>query len=112
MRNSATQQHDGKDLANQVALLRNQLEELAETVNGTKSSLIGRGEEVLEDTLRSAREMIAKYGDTAKAMAQDAAKLKDKASDKLVEQTEAHPFTTLAAIVGIGFLAGWLCRRR
>jgi ElaB/YqjD/DUF883 family membrane-anchored ribosome-binding protein len=111
MRNSATQ-HDSKDLSNQVALLRTQIEELAETVNGTKSSLIGRGEEVLEDTLRSAREMIAKYGDTAKSMAKDAAALKDKASGKLVEQTEAHPLTTLAAIVGIGFLAGWLCRRR
>jgi ElaB/YqjD/DUF883 family membrane-anchored ribosome-binding protein len=111
MRNSAMQ-HDAKDLSNQVALLRTQLEELAETVNGTKSTLIGRGEEVVEDTLRSARELIAKYSDTAKAMAQDAVKLKDKASDKLVEQTEAHPLSTVAAIVGIGFLAGWLCRRR
>jgi ElaB/YqjD/DUF883 family membrane-anchored ribosome-binding protein len=111
MRNSATH-HDGKDLAKQISLLRTQLEELAETVNGTKSSLIGRGEEVIEDTLRSARELIAKYSDTAKSMAQDAAKLKDKASETLVEQTEAHPFTTLAALVGIGFLAGWLCRRR
>ena len=111
MRNSATH-HDGKDLAKQIALLRTQLEDLAETVNGTKSSLIGRGEEVLEDTLRSARELIAKYGDTAKSMAQDAVKLKDKASDTLVEQTEARPLTTLAALLGIGFLAGWLCRRR
>jgi len=108
MRNSATQ-HDGKDLANQIALLRSQLEDLAETMNGTKSSLLGRGEEVLEDTLRSAREMIAKYGESAKSMAYDA---KEKAGEKLVEQTEAHPFTTVAAIVGIGFLAGWLCRRR
>jgi ElaB/YqjD/DUF883 family membrane-anchored ribosome-binding protein len=114
MRNSAT--HDGKDLAKdltkQIALLRTQLDELAETVNGTGSTLVGRGEEVLEDALQSARELIAKYGDTAKAMAKDAARLKDKASDKLIEQTEARPFTTLAAIVGIGFLAGWLFRRR
>jgi hypothetical protein len=27
-------------------------------------------------------------------------------------QTEERPFTTLAAILGIGFLAGWLFRRR
>ena len=67
---------------------------------------------MLEDTLRSARELIAKYGDTAKSMAHDTAKLKDKASDTLVEHTEARPFTTLAAIVGIGFLAGWLFRRQ
>ena len=111
MRNSATH-HDGKDLSKQIALLRSQLEELAETVNGTRHSLIGRGEEVLEDALVSARELIAKYGDQAKSMAHEAVRLKDKAGEKLVEHTEAHPFTTLAAIVGIGFLAGWLCRRR
>jgi ElaB/YqjD/DUF883 family membrane-anchored ribosome-binding protein len=45
-------------------------------------------------------------------MAKDAARLKDKASDTLIEHTEARPFTTLAAIAGIGFLAGWLFRRR
>ena len=110
MRNSAT--HDAKDLGKQIALLRSQLDDLAETVNGTGSTLVGRGEEALEDALRSARDLIAKYGDAAKAMAKDAARLKDKASDTLIEQTEAHPFTTLAAIAGIGFLAGWLFRRR
>jgi len=109
MRNSAT--HASKDLAKEIALLRGQLEDLAETVNGTGNSLVERGGEVLEDTLRSARELIAKYGDTAKALAQDTAKLKDRASDTLIEHTEARPFTTLAAIVGIGFLAGWLFRR-
>ena len=111
MRNTATQQN-GKDLAKQIALLRSQLEELADTVNGTRHSLIGRGEEVLEDTLHSARDLIAKYSDQAKSMAHEAARLKDRAGEKLVEQTEAHPFSTLAAIVGIGFLAGWLFRRR
>ncbi len=109
MRNSAT--HASKDLAKEIALLRSQLEDLAETVNGTGNSLVERGGEVLEDTLRSARELIAKYGDTAKSLAHDTAKLKDKASDTLIEHTEARPFTTLAAIVGIGFLAGWLFRR-
>ena len=58
-----------------------------------------------------ARELIAKYGDTAKAVAKDAARLRDKAGDTLIEHTEARPFTTLAAILGIGFLAGWLFRR-
>ena len=37
MRNSAT--HQGKDLAKEIALLRSQLEDLAETVNGTGNSL-------------------------------------------------------------------------
>jgi len=44
-------------------------------------------------------------------VAKDAAKLRDKASDTLIEHTEARPFTTLAALIGIGFLAAWLFRR-
>ena len=78
MRNSAT--HNGKDLAKEIALLKAQLEDLAETVNGTGNSIVERGGEALEETLRSARELIAKYGDTAKSIAHDAAKLKDKAT--------------------------------
>ena len=109
MRNSAT--HNGKDLAKEIALLKAQLEDLADSVNGTGNSIVARGEEALEETLRSARELIAKYGDTAKAFAKDTAKLKDRATDTLIEHTEARPLTTLAAIVGIGFLAGWLWRR-
>lgn len=109
MRNAAT--HSGKDLAREISLLKEQLEELADSVNGTGSSIVARGEAALEETLKSARELVAKYGDTAKAIAQDTAKLKNKATDTLIEQTEARPLTTLAAIIGIGFLAGWLCRR-
>ena len=109
MRNSAT--HNGKDLAKEIALLKAQLEELADSVNGTGNSIVARGEEAIEETLRSARELIAKYGDTAKSIAKDTAKLKDRATDTLIEHTEARPLTTLAAIIGVGFLAGWLCRR-
>jgi hypothetical protein len=81
-------------------------------MNGTGQSIVARGEEAVEDTLRAARELIAKYGETAKAVAQDTIDLKNKATDKLIENTEARPLTTVAAIVGIGFLAGWLCRRQ
>jgi len=109
MRNAAT--HNGKDLAREIALLKEQLEELADSVNGTGSSIVARGEAAIEETLRSARELVAKYGDTAKAFAQDTANLRNKATDTLIEHTEARPLTTLAAIIGVGFLAGWLCRR-
>ena len=102
---------NGKDLAREIALLKEQLDELSESVNGTGSSIVARGEAALEETLKSARELVAKYGDTAKAIAHDTAKLKDKATDTLIEHTEARPLTTLAAIIGVGFLAGWLCRR-
>ena len=65
MRNSAT--HNGKDLAKEIALLKAQLEELSDSVNGAGNSIVERGQEALEETLRSARELIAKYGDTAKS---------------------------------------------
>ena len=109
MRNAAT--HSDKDLARQIALLKTQLEELADSVNGTGNSIVARGESAIEETLKSAREMIAKYGDTAKSIADDTLKLKDRAADRMIEHTEARPLTTLAAILGIGFLAGWLFRR-
>ena len=103
---------NGKDLAKEINLLKAQLEELTNSMGGTGQSIVARGEEAVEETLRSARELIAKYGDTAKAVAQDTIDLKNKATDKLIEHTEARPLTTLAAVVGIGFLAGWLCRRQ
>jgi ElaB/YqjD/DUF883 family membrane-anchored ribosome-binding protein len=109
MRNSAA--HASKDLAREIGLLKQQLEELSDAVNGTGSSIVARGEAALEETLKSARELIEKYGDTAKSIADDTKMLKQKATDTLIEQTETRPLTTLAALVGIGFLAGWLCRR-
>jgi ElaB/YqjD/DUF883 family membrane-anchored ribosome-binding protein len=109
MRNAAT--HSGKDLTREIANLRQQLDELTDAVNGTGNSMMSRGEAALEETLKSARELVAKYGETAKAIAHDTAKLKDRATGTLIEQTETRPLTTLAAIIGVGFLAGWLCRR-
>ncbi len=103
---------NGKDLAKEISLLKTQLEELTESMSGTGHSMVAKGEEAVEETLKSARELIAKYGDTAKAIAKDTIDLKNKASDTIVEHAEARPLTTLAAVVGIGFLAGWLCRRQ
>jgi ElaB/YqjD/DUF883 family membrane-anchored ribosome-binding protein len=111
MRNSAGG-HEAKDLAKQIALLRSQLDDIAETLDGTKEGLLHRGQEALEDTMQSARDLIAKYGDSAKAMADNALRLKQKAGDTLVAHSEDHPMTTIAAILGIGMLAGWLLRRR
>lgn len=103
--------HNGKDLAKEISLLKAQLDDLAEQASGAGQSIAARGEEAIEETLKSARALLAKYGDTAKSVAQETANLKNKATDTLIEQTEARPLTTLAAIIGIGFLAGYLCRR-
>lgn len=108
----AASQHNGKDLAKEISLLKTQLEELADQMSGTGQSIAARGEDAIEETLKSARALIAKYGDTAKSVAQETVNLKNKATDTLIEHTEARPLTTLAAIIGIGFLAGYLCRRQ
>ena len=112
MRNAAIHTN-GKDLAKEIAALKTQLEELAESVSGTSgSALVARGEEALEDALVAARAFIDKHGDTARKLANETSKLKDKATTSLVETAETHPFSTLAAVLGIGFLAGYLCRRQ
>jgi|GEM_PF-683296 len=111
MRN-ATSHHNGKDLAKEIAALKVQLEELAESVNGTGNSLVARGEEAIEEAISAARDVIDKYGASARKVAKDSIELKDRAASTLVETTEARPLTTLAALLGIGFLAGYLCRRQ
>jgi ElaB/YqjD/DUF883 family membrane-anchored ribosome-binding protein len=75
MRNAGT--HSG-NLANEIALLKKQLDDLSSSVSDSGESVIG----------------------TVK-----------RATDTLIEQTETRPLTTLAAVAGIGFLAGLLYRR-
>ena len=82
MRNAAT--HSG-NLANEIALLRKQLDDLSSSVTDSGESLLARSEAVLG---------------TVK-----------KAKDTLIEQAETRPLTTLAAVLGIGFLAGLIYRR-
>ena len=69
MRNSAT--HSG-NLANEIALLKKQLDDLSSSVSDSGESIFARGEAVLG---------------TVK-----------KAKDTLIEQTETRPLTTLAAV--------------
>ena len=75
----------GKDLAQEIALLNSQLDDLSSSVTDSGESILSRGEAVLG---------------TVK-----------KAKDTLIEQTETRPLTTLAAVAGICFLAGLLYRR-
>jgi ElaB/YqjD/DUF883 family membrane-anchored ribosome-binding protein len=79
MRSSST--HSG-NLANEIALLKKQLDDLSSSVTDTGESIFGRGEAALGTV-----------------------------KDTLIEQTETRPLTTLAVVAGIGFLAGLLYRR-
>jgi ElaB/YqjD/DUF883 family membrane-anchored ribosome-binding protein len=83
MRNAAT--HSGKEFTREIALLKKQLDDLAHSASDTGDSIIAHGESVLGTVKR--------------------------ATDTLIEQAETRPLTTLAAVAGIGFLAGLLVRR-
>ena len=48
---------------------------------------------------------------TLPRVAAKSAQIRDSAADTLVDRVRANPFGTLAAVIGIGFLAGYLCRR-
>jgi ElaB/YqjD/DUF883 family membrane-anchored ribosome-binding protein len=98
VRNSAT--NSGKDLAKEIARLQAQLEELSDSAKGAGNTL-------LEDTLRPARKLISNYRDTARSVGE----LRDKTRSTLLEHVEERPFTTLAALIGIGFLAARFFRR-
>jgi hypothetical protein len=82
MRNAAT--HRG-NLANEIALLKKQLDDLSSSVTDSGESLIARSEAVLGSV--------------------------KKAKDTLIQQAETRPLTTMAVVLGIGFLAGLLYRR-
>ena len=65
--------------------------------------------------LETAQAIIDDYSDgakeTTKALMQKSAKLRDDATDTLIETVKERPIATLATVIGIGFLAGYLCRR-
>jgi hypothetical protein len=83
MRNTGT--HSG-NLANEIALLRKQLDDLSSSVTDSGESLLARSDEAVLGSVK-------------------------KAKDTLIEQAETRPLTTMAAVLGIGFLAGLIYRR-
>jgi hypothetical protein len=74
MRSSST--HSG-NLANEIALLKKQLDDLSSSVSDSGESFFARGEAALGAV--------------------------KKAKDTLIEHTETRPLTTLAAVAGIRF---------
>jgi hypothetical protein len=124
MRSNGTGHHAGnKDLVKQIAVLNSQLKKLsaameAEAHSGvarTLSAIETKSREAIDCAIEAAEEFIDGYADsaseTASAIAKKTGQLRDAASESLIETVQARPFATLAAVVGVGFLAGYLCRR-
>ncbi|HEY6980260.1 hypothetical protein [Reyranella sp.] len=123
MRANGLAASSNKDLVKEINALKAQLKKLSAAMEAEASDGASRTLEVvetkskqaIENVIEAAQNFIDDYGDTARdrmdALAKKSSELRDKATESLVETVQERPFGTLAAIIGIGFLAGYLCRR-
>jgi histone H3/H4 len=124
MRGNGTAQYaTNKDLVKEIAALKGQLKKLSaameaeakDGVSGALSDIETKSREAIDSAIEAAQEFIDGYADSASeaasALAKKTVQLRDAATDSLVETVQARPLSTLAAVIGIGFVAGYLCRR-
>ncbi len=112
-----------KDLVKEINALKAQLKKLSaameseatEGVSRAVGTIETKSKEAIDDAIEAAQGFIDEYAENAKdyaaALGKKSAQLRDSAADSLVETVQNRPFGTLAAVIGIGFLAGYLCRR-
>jgi ElaB/YqjD/DUF883 family membrane-anchored ribosome-binding protein len=112
-----------KDLVKEISVLKAQLKKLSTSIekdasnglNGALSDLQIKSKETIDEVIETAQAFIDDYSDSAKeatkALMEKSAKLRDDATDTLIETVKERPIATLATVIGIGFLAGYLCRR-
>ncbi len=123
MRNGTAHAIPSKDLVKEINALKAQLKRVADAMandagdgmNRAIDAVESKGRETIDDAVDAAQRFIDEYSDTAKDTASKLARMssqvRDNAADSLVETVQARPFGTLAAVIGLGFLAGYLCRR-
>jgi ElaB/YqjD/DUF883 family membrane-anchored ribosome-binding protein len=85
-------------------------------MNRAIDAVESKSRETIDDAVDAAQRFLDDYSesakDTAGRIARKSSEVRDSAADSLVETVQARPFGTLAAVIGIGFLAGYLCRRQ
>ena len=113
-----------KELIKEINALKTQLKRVSDAmandasdgVNRVVDAVEAKGRETIDDAVDAAQRFIDEYSETAKdtasRLARKSSQMRDSAADSLVETVQARPFGTLAAVIGIGFLAGYLCRRQ
>jgi len=123
MRTNGTSQQSHKDLVKEVNALKTQLKKLStalenEASEGTSratAAIEARSKEAIDGAIEAAQEFIDDYAGTARdaaaAIARKSVQMRQAATDSLVDAVETRPLGTLAALLGLGFLAGYLCRR-
>ncbi|MDP1750774.1 MAG: hypothetical protein Q8L22_15070 [Reyranella sp.] len=108
-----------KDLVKEISILKAQLKKLSTSIEKDAGGAIGeiqtKSKEAIDEVIETAQAFLDDYSDSAKettkAFMQKSAKLRDDATDTLIETVRERPIATLAAMIGIGFVAGYLCRR-
>jgi ElaB/YqjD/DUF883 family membrane-anchored ribosome-binding protein len=112
-----------KDLVKEINALKAQLKKLSaameadatEGVSRAVGAVEARSKEAIDEAIETAQSFIDEYAENAKdyaaALGRKSEQIRDSAANSLVESVQARPFGTLAAVIGIGFLAGFLCRR-
>jgi ElaB/YqjD/DUF883 family membrane-anchored ribosome-binding protein len=112
-----------RDLVKEVNALKAQLKKLSaalehdasEGVSRAVGAIESKSKETIDEAIETAQNVIDEYAESAKEYAATLGKrseqIRDNAANSLVETVQARPFGTLAAVIGIGFLAGFLCRR-
>jgi hypothetical protein len=123
MRANGTSQHPQKDLVKEINALKAQLKKLSVALeveaNDGVSRAVGaietRSKQAIDSAIEAAQGFIDDYADgaadVAERLTQKTTQMRDAATGSLVDAMEARPLGTLAAILGLGFLAGYLCRR-
>jgi DNA anti-recombination protein RmuC len=116
-------QSSSKELVKEITALKSQLRKLSaameadanDGVKGTISAIETKSRAAIDDALEAAQAFIDEQTENAREMTDAAlektAKMRDDVADSLIETVKARPLGTLAAVIGIGFLAGYLCRR-
>ena len=120
MRANGTAHHaTNKDLVKEIAALKSQLKKLSNAmeaeandgVSRTLGTIETKSREAIDKAIEVAQEFIDSYADSASELTKKGERLRDAAAESLVETVQARPLGTLAAVAGIGFVAGYLCRR-
>ena len=123
-----------KDIQKEIAALKSRLNDLADSIDIDEIEGIGkaisrievRSKEAISDAADAAKALLddvpklakaygASIADGAKAygasVADSAKAMGESATNSVVETVKSRPLGSIAAIIGIGFLAGYLCRR-
>jgi ElaB/YqjD/DUF883 family membrane-anchored ribosome-binding protein len=112
-----------RDLVKEVNALKAQLKKLSaaleadatEGVSRAVGTIESKSKQAIDEAIETAQNLIDEYAENAKDYAAElgkkSAQIRESAANSLVETVQARPFGSLAAVIGIGFLAGYLCRR-